>query len=144
MFKIYGTIGKAMSQGTCMPNMKAIPLSTSERSCHKDRRMDRQTEGWLLKDTRLVAGPNQYLQVSSYNWRYYTIIYLYRGKYDGLAPQEKQYSPSLKGEVNIASQGEFFKSRSKVSVTMTLTFKLFTPNYIGVFLSLSYICVWSM
>ena len=26
--------------------------------------------------------------------RYYTIIYFYRGKYDGLAPREKQYSPS--------------------------------------------------
>ena len=33
---------------------------------------------------------------------YYTIIYFYRGKYDkydGLAPREKQYSPSPKGDI---------------------------------------------
>ena len=28
MFKIYGTIGKALSYGTPMPNMKALPLRT--------------------------------------------------------------------------------------------------------------------
>ena len=28
------------------------------------------------------------------------------GKYDGLAPQEKQYSPLASGSVNIASRGE--------------------------------------
>ena len=29
------------------------------------------------------------------------LLYFYRGKYDGLAPQEKQYSPSPKGEETI-------------------------------------------
>ena len=30
IFKIYGIIRKALSWGTCMPNMKAIPLRTKE------------------------------------------------------------------------------------------------------------------
>ena len=52
--------------------------------------------------------------------QYYTIIYFYRGKYDGLAPREKQYSQSRKGEVNIASRGELnhriYRGKSKIIV----------------------------
>ena len=33
--------------------------------------------------------------------RYYTIIYFYRDKYNGLAPREMQYSPSKETEMNI-------------------------------------------
>ena len=53
---------------------------------------------------------------------YYTIIYFYRGKYDGLAPREKQYSPSPKGEVNIAFQRErnhrIYRGKSKIIVLL--------------------------
>ena len=43
------------------------------------------------------------IRIPTHYTQYYTIIYFYRGKYDGLAPRGKQYSPSPKGEVNIAS-----------------------------------------
>ena len=55
-------------------------------------------------------------------FKYYTIIYFYRGKYDDLAPRGKQYSPSPKGEVNIASRGELnhriYRGKSKIIVLL--------------------------
>ena len=54
--------------------------------------------------------------------KYYTIFYFYRSKYDGLATREKQYSPSPKGEVNIASRGELnhriYRGKSKIIVLL--------------------------
>ena len=54
--------------------------------------------------------------------QYYTIIYFYRGKYDDLAPREKQYSLSPKGEVNIASGGDLnqrnYRGKSKIIVLL--------------------------
>ena len=38
----------------------------------------------------------------------------------------------------------FFSKVSQMSHIVTLTFNLLTPKFIGVFLSLSSICVWSM
>ena len=81
----------------------ATPQGMISRKCEKP--LDELTsQVWLLYD--------------NLNFKYYTIIYFYRGKYDGLAPRGKQYSPSPKGEVNIASRGELnhriYRGKSKL------------------------------
>ena len=54
----------------------------------------------------------------AYSTLQYTIIYFYQGKYDGLAPREKQYSLSLKGEVNIASRRELAPREKQYSLSL--------------------------
>ena len=52
----------------------------------------------------------------------HTIIYFYRGKYDGLAPREKQYSPRPSSSGNIASLGELnhriYRGKRKIIVLL--------------------------
>ena len=73
----------------------------------------------------LFAWPSSYPYITKLeliiNVKYYTIIYIYRGKYDGLAPRKKQYSPSQKGKLNIASRWELnhrIYQKSKIIVLL--------------------------